>query len=128
MLLLTPKVTKSAETNELPPSTDVSQVTTGIIRFRLQRVTDLIQITKRKMKSNWKLIESKGVENADLHSLPAIVVKILSNRGIDNPKSFFSSSFEGLHDPFLIHDMDRAVDRILQSIEKKEKIFTWRMG
>ena len=56
------------------------------------------------------------------NSLPAIVAKILSNRGIENSDDFFSSSLTNLHDPFLIFEMDRAVDRILQAVEKREKI------
>ncbi len=79
------------------------------------------------MKSNWKVIESsvENVGNADLHSLPMIVQKVLLNRGIENPDNFFSSSSEDLHDPFLIFNMDRAVKRILQAVEKKEKIVVY---
>jgi len=39
MLLLKTKVAKISETTELPPSTTIKQIATGICRFRLQRLT-----------------------------------------------------------------------------------------
>ena len=76
------------------------------------------------MKINWKLIESNVKDKAD-GDIPDVVAQVLANRGIDDPEAFFSSDFEELHDPFLIYDMDRAVDRILQAVEKKEKIVVY---
>ena len=37
-------------------------------------------------------------------------------------KQFFRPQISDLHDPFLMKDMDKAVNRILSAIEKKEKI------
>lgn len=54
--------------------------------------------------------------------------KILSRRGItDEAKEvFLSPSYENhLCDPFLLHDMDKAVTRILSAIEKGEKIVVY---
>ena len=50
---------------------------------------------------------------------------ILVNRGYDTlqkAEAFIKKSQEILHDPFLLNDMDLAVDRIIQAINKKEKI------
>jgi len=51
--------------------------------------------------------------------------KILLNRGIDSyekAREFFKPKVSDIHDPFLMKDMRKAVDRINKSIEKKEKI------
>jgi single-stranded-DNA-specific exonuclease len=53
---------------------------------------------------------------------------ILIQRGItdfDLAKKFFRPSLDHLHDPFLMRDMERAVVRIKQAIDKKEKILIY---
>ena len=57
--------------------------------------------------------------------IPGAIVQILRNRGCDTPadiEKFFAPSLSDLHDPFLMKDMDRAVDRIIKAIHDKEKI------
>lgn len=57
--------------------------------------------------------------------VPAAIVQILQNRGYDSPEKiekYFTPSLSDLHDPFLINDMERAVDRILKALHEKEKI------
>jgi len=55
-----------------------------------------------------------------------IVAHLLHHRGIkgkEEAEAFLSPDYEaGVHDPFLMHDMDKAVTRILEAIEKQEKI------
>ena len=49
-------------------------------------------------------------------------------RGIDTyeaAKTFFRPSFEDLHDPFLMKDMDKAVARIETAIEQGENILVY---
>jgi len=58
-------------------------------------------------------------------AIPESIARILINRNIDDTlkaKAFFRPAISQLHDPFLMDGMDQAVDRILQAIEKKEKI------
>lgn len=55
-----------------------------------------------------------------------ILSHLLFHRGIktkDEAEIFLAPSYDcGVYDPFLLHDMDKAVDRILRAIENKEKI------
>jgi single-stranded-DNA-specific exonuclease len=53
---------------------------------------------------------------------------MLVGRGIttfDEAKSFFRPSLQSLHDPFLMKDMDKAVSRIMQAFDQKEKILVF---
>jgi len=64
---------------------------------------------------------------ADL-SVDKIVAQILVNRGIstfDAAKKFFRPSFDDLHDPFLMKDMDLAVARIEKAISNNENILVF---
>ncbi len=56
------------------------------------------------------------------------LTNLLVQRGIttfDEAKSFFRPSLDALHDPFLMKDMDKAVDRILQAIATNENIMVY---
>ncbi len=67
--------------------------------------------------------ESEGIELASLHPH---LTQLLVNRGITTlaeAKSFIAPSYDTeLHDPFLLHDMEKAVVRILLAIQNNEKI------
>lgn len=54
-----------------------------------------------------------------------IVAELLLQRGINTyqgAEDFFRPKLSQLHDPFLMKDMQKAVDRVNQAIEKNEKI------
>ncbi len=56
------------------------------------------------------------------------LTNLLVQRGVttfDEAKAFFRPSLEALHDPFLMKDMDRAVDRILEAIARNENIMVY---
>ena len=60
----------------------------------------------------------------ELH-VPEIIARLLVNRGITTTNEaiqFFKPNFTWLHDPFLMIDMDRAVERLSAAIQKKEKM------
>ncbi len=67
---------------------------------------------------NWKIKNSDTSKNT--------VQKILENRGLIEPesiKTFLEASYKkGFHNPFLMKDMDKAVERIKTAISKQERI------
>jgi single-stranded-DNA-specific exonuclease len=61
-------------------------------------------------------------------SIDAITAGLLVQRGIETyeeAKTFFRPVLADLHDPFLMKDMDKAVERIEQAIEKGENILVF---
>ena len=60
------------------------------------------------------------------HNLPEPVAKLLCNRGLTDTESirkFLQNDLKSnLHDPFLLEDMDRAVARVKEALERGEKI------
>src|SRR5882757_9486158 len=57
-----------------------------------------------------------------------LIATLLLQRGIhtfEEAKKFFRPSLQDLHDPFLMKDMDKAVERIETALAKKEKILVY---
>ena len=57
--------------------------------------------------------------------IPRPIVQILFNRGYDTPEKiekFFAPSLNELHNPFLLNDMKKAVQRIIQAIQNRERM------
>lgn len=58
----------------------------------------------------------------------AVIAELLLHRSIatyQDAKHFFRPSFDLLHDPFLMKDMDKAISRIERAIGNKEKILIY---
>lgn len=81
---------------------------------------------------NWQF--SPQVEDADFTKiaksagLSSEVACLLFQRGIKDEsslKKFLEPSLEDLHDPYLLHDMDKAVERIRLAIERGELILVY---
>ena len=65
---------------------------------------------------------------AKKRGLEASAAKLLGERGIQTEEAldrFLEPRLEDLHDPYLLHDMDKAVDRIRQAIEDYEQILVY---
>jgi single-stranded-DNA-specific exonuclease len=78
---------------------------------------------------DWKI--SKQPETEILKELqsnlniPEFICTLLLQRNIDSLESaqkYFRPNLNELHDPFLMKDMDRTVDRLIQAIDSSEKI------
>lgn len=57
-----------------------------------------------------------------------VLTSVLVQRGInsyDSAKSYFRPSLEDLHDPFMMKNMDLAVERLISGVEKGEKILVY---
>ena len=84
------------------------------------------------MNKKWVLkdVDEKAVD--DLYEALRIsrtLCKLLVLRGIktyEEAKRFFRPSLDlHLHDPFLMKDMDKAIERIDRAMRKKEKILVY---
>lgn len=61
-------------------------------------------------------------------SISSVLAKILVTRGIssaEKAKSFMAVGMEGIHNPYLMKDMDVAIERIRRAIENQEKIVVY---
>lgn len=61
-------------------------------------------------------------------SLKEFLSKVLVSKGFDTPEKaneYLSSNINDLADPFLLKDMDKAVDRIKKAVAEKEKIMIY---
>ncbi|MDE5638130.1 MAG: single-stranded-DNA-specific exonuclease RecJ [Alistipes sp.] len=57
-----------------------------------------------------------------------VLANLLVQRGIDNveeARKFFNPQLSGLHDPFLMKDMERAVERIERAVRDGERIMVY---
>ncbi|MBT7083239.1 MAG: single-stranded-DNA-specific exonuclease RecJ [Candidatus Marinimicrobia bacterium] len=76
----------------------------------------------------WKIKQPSQDQIASLKkefNTSEIIAKVLANRGIESLKSshdFFNPSNERLHDPFMMKNMDIAVDRISKNIQNQKPI------
>ncbi|WP_242926318.1 single-stranded-DNA-specific exonuclease RecJ [Pontibacter vulgaris] len=65
---------------------------------------------------------------ADSLKISPTLAGILCQRGIctfEEAKAFFRPALTDLHDPFLMKDMDRAVDRLNEALHQSEKILVY---
>lgn len=86
------------------------------------------------MNYKWNYVEATperkqaAVELSQQTGVNPVLCKLLIERGIDNPeaiKQYFHPSLLSLHDPFLMRDMDIAVERLNQAMGRKERILIY---
>jgi single-stranded-DNA-specific exonuclease len=84
------------------------------------------------MSKIWKIREKSDPEItsrlAKELNIDTVLANLLIQRNIttfDQAKNFFRPSLDHLYDPFLMPDMEKAVDRIGQAIANKEKILVY---
>jgi single-stranded-DNA-specific exonuclease len=80
------------------------------------------------MEKRWKIVtpdEKKLSQLQESLKIHPVLCRVLVQRGIetfDQAKNFFRPSLTDLPSPWLMKDMEKAVDRILQAIQQNEKI------
>ncbi len=84
------------------------------------------------MEKNWN-IKDRGEDDKVEHlsevlNIDRYLSNLLVQRGVhtfEEAKAFFRPDYEQLYDPFLMKDMDRAINRLDKAIENKEKVFVY---
>jgi single-stranded-DNA-specific exonuclease len=84
------------------------------------------------MEKQW-ILKQKGDPEVISHlsqvlNISENLANLLAQRGISNfeeARAYFRPQLDHLHDPFLMKDMDRAVDRIELAIKRGEKILVY---
>ncbi|HLP18912.1 MAG TPA: single-stranded-DNA-specific exonuclease RecJ, partial [Chitinophagales bacterium] len=85
----------------------------------------------RAMQLRWALKRTDEEKVKALHEtlkVHPVLCDLLVKRGIETyeeAKKFFRPELSELHDPFLMKDMDRAVNRITDAISRNEKILIY---
>ena len=80
------------------------------------------------MNKKWQIYdvdEEKVEEISKKYNVNKLLATILANRNIVNEeeiKLFLNPTRNDFHDPFLITDMEKAINRIIEAIDKQEKV------
>ncbi len=83
------------------------------------------------MQKRWNILqadEEKINLLRDALKINTILCRMLVQRGIDNfeiAKQYFRPQLSDLHSPWLMKDMDKAVNRIITAFEQQEKILVF---
>jgi single-stranded-DNA-specific exonuclease len=83
------------------------------------------------MEKRWNLISANQTQVQSLQSglkIHPILCELLVQRGIstfDDAKLFFRPDINHLHDPWLMKDMQKAIDRIQIAIQQNQKILVF---
>ena len=82
------------------------------------------------IKYNWIYpnYDENFIKELESYSISKNIAKILNARNITDMtsvKKYFSDEYEEGYNPFLMHDMQKAVDRINEAIENEEKILVY---
>jgi single-stranded-DNA-specific exonuclease len=83
------------------------------------------------MQKRWNILSANQLKVAELKDALKInssICELLVQRGIDDyekAKKFFRPSLTDIHSPWLMKDMDKAVDRIEKAFEKEEPILVY---
>ena len=83
------------------------------------------------MQKRWKILTPDKQQSDLLQQslkISPVICNILVQRGIETfeqSKKYFRPELTDLHDPWLMKDMDKAVERIIRAISNKEKILVF---
>lgn len=80
------------------------------------------------MEKRWNILRTDETRTSALQQSLKIhnaICQVLAQRGIDTfelARDYFRPQLSALHDPWLLKDMDKAVERILVAVNNQEKI------
>lgn len=83
------------------------------------------------MNKKWEFYEEnneKIIEIAKKHNISELLTKILVNRGIIDDKeidTFLNPTRNDFYDPYLMPDMEKAVERIIKAINNQDKVMIY---
>lgn len=86
------------------------------------------------INTHWKFLKLRNEQQiisdrlAEELGISPILTQLLAQRGItsfDEAKKFFRPDLSHLHDPFLMPDMDKAIERLNLALGRKEKILVY---
>lgn len=83
------------------------------------------------MNKKWEFYEENSEEIIDIakkHNISELLTKILVNRGITDDKeidTFLNPTRNDFYDPYLMPDMEKAVERIIKAINNQEKVMIY---
>lgn len=83
------------------------------------------------MNKKWEFYEENSEEIIDIakkHNISELLTKILVNREITDDKeidTFLNPTRNDFYDPYLMPDMDKAVERIIKAINNQEKVMIY---
>jgi single-stranded-DNA-specific exonuclease len=84
------------------------------------------------IKKNWNILPSPEIEKIEALkqalNIDELISTLLVQRGIEtfeDAKKFFRPDLNDLHDPFLMKDMDKAIERIQNAISNKQNIMIY---
>lgn len=83
------------------------------------------------MEKRWVMVAADEDEVESLHkalNINKIFCQLLVQRGIktfEQAKEFFRPELENLHNPFLMTDMEKAVERLEKAVDDKERIMIY---
>lgn len=83
------------------------------------------------MQKRWKILDADPHKVELLHqalNISHTICRLMVQRGIETfeqAKDFFRPQLAALHSPWLMKDMDKAVDRIFSAIHNREKVLVF---
>src|SRR6187401_1295399 len=83
------------------------------------------------MQKRWKILTTDKQKSELLQSalkISPVICDILVKRGVvtfEESKKYFRPELADLHDPWLMKDMDKAVERIIRAVNNNEKILVF---
>ena len=84
-----------------------------------------------KIETVWKMKDYEVAVVRELAydlEIPSAVAHVLASRNITTisaAKKFFNLNLSKIHNPYLLPDIQKVLDRLNKAIDNQEKIFVW---